>query len=261
MTQKTLLKYSIIILLLMFTMSFLLISYGETFYLQKQDKESSFEQAKPTSDILKVRAYQFSIDILKEKFPNIEPIAGYDQNKVLQEAPNVFQVTLEGTKGSIWYCVIQYSELENTFKVIELVESVTADEIVTGEEASVEEEPIDGQIKGGILDSDETWSGEILVTRHVVIPEGVSLTLDPGTKVRFKHYRGYKEPGKRIGIEVNGGTLLALGEPNQQIWFTSDAAEPINGDWLEIFLNNTNTSRLDYVIVEFSHLGIKQFDS
>jgi len=40
--------------------------------------------------------------------------------------------------------------LENTFKVIELVEAVT------GEKYSVEEELIDWQIKGGILDHDET---------------------------------------------------------------------------------------------------------
>jgi hypothetical protein len=250
MANKNLPKYQFIIWLLIFITSFCLLSYGEALYLQKQD-----------SDILSVKAYQFSIDILKEKLPNVETITEYDQDKVLEEAPNVFQVTLEGTKGSIWYCVIQYMELENTFKVIELVEAVTANETVTGEDSSIKEEFKEGEIKGGILTHDETWSGQILVTKHIVVPEGVKLTIEPGTKVRFKHYRGYKEPGKRIGLEVNGGTLLALGKPNQQIWFTSDAEEPINGDWLEIFLNNTKTSRLDYVIVEFSLLGIKQFDS
>lgn len=116
-------------------------------------------------------------------------------------------------------------------------------------------------IKSGILTNDETWSGEILVTGAVIVPQGITLTIEPGTEVRFRHYRGYKEPWNRVGLVVEGGTLKAIGSPEKQIWFTSDAEAPINGDWLGISLHNTTNSEFRYVIVEFADLGISQFDS
>lgn len=122
-------------------------------------------------------------------------------------------------------------------------------------------EGVSNTTRFGVLSSDETWSGEILVTEQVVVPEGVTLNIEPGTVVKFRHYRGYKEPGRRIGLSVEGGILRALGTPERQIWFTSDAVEPVNGDWSGIMLGNTATSALDYVIVEFGEMGVEQFDS
>jgi len=113
--------------------------------------------------------------------------------------------------------------------------------------------------KGGPLTQDETWSGEILVTDTVIVPEGVTLTIEPGTMVRFRHYRGYQE-GK-VGLIVQGGTIKAIGGPTEQIWFTSDAPDPINGDWGGITLVNTEDSEFDYVIVEYAEIGIEQFAS
>ncbi len=114
--------------------------------------------------------------------------------------------------------------------------------------------------KSGILEQNEIWSGEIHVTGYVVVPEGITLTIEPSTIIKFKHYRGYKEPWKKLGMEVNG-TLKAVGTPEKQIWFTSDAEDPINGDWLGIVLGDTKNSEFNYVIVEFGELGIAQFDS
>ncbi len=115
--------------------------------------------------------------------------------------------------------------------------------------------------RGGTIGADEIWSGEILVTGSVTVPEGVTLTIEPGTVVRFGHYRGYREPWRKTGLSVEGGTLKAVGNPGEQIWFTSDAPDPANGDWLGISLAGTNDSEFSYVIVEFGEMGIEQFDS
>lgn len=115
--------------------------------------------------------------------------------------------------------------------------------------------------KAGILKQNETWSGEILVTGTVVVPPGITLIIEPRTTVKFNHYRGYKEPWKKAGITVEGGTLKAVGTPEKRIWFTSDADDPINGDWQGIYLSNTKNSEFKYVIVEFGEMGIQQFDS
>jgi hypothetical protein len=114
--------------------------------------------------------------------------------------------------------------------------------------------------KGGTIMQDETWSGTIFVNDSIVVPVNVTLMINPGTRILFAPSRDYKNQ-KTVGFAVVGGTVKAIGTPDQQIWFTSDTEVPINGDWGGIELYNTNTSVFKYVIVEFSGLGISQFDS
>lgn len=115
--------------------------------------------------------------------------------------------------------------------------------------------------KGGTIFSDETWSGEILVSDSIFIPNGVTVTILPGTVVKFQHYRGYREPSKRLGIEIQGA-LIAEGSPQNQIWFTSNAPDPINGDWRMLrFVHADDRSVLNYTIVEFALQGINLWDS
>jgi hypothetical protein len=116
-------------------------------------------------------------------------------------------------------------------------------------------------VKGGTITQNETWSGEILVNKSIGIPESVTLTIEPGTVVKFKHYRGYKEPWGKIGFLVNGGTIKAIGTPDKPIWFTSDAEDPINGDWGGIELHHTNDSEFKYIILEYAVSSLLQLDS
>ena len=43
--------------------------------------------------------------------------------------------------------------------------------------------------------------------------------------------------------------------------YSSDAQDPINGDWMHINIDHSKNSKLDHVIVEFAELGLSQFDS
>ncbi|MHA2288712.1 MAG: hypothetical protein ACXABG_07985, partial [Promethearchaeota archaeon] len=114
--------------------------------------------------------------------------------------------------------------------------------------------------KGGALSQDETWSGVIFVSESVFIPENITLTILPGTQILCKPNRDYRSTST-VGFSINGGTILAIGTPTNQIWFTVDHENPINGDWGGIELYNTNTSIFKYVIVEYAVLGIAQFYS
>ncbi|MFX0177485.1 MAG: right-handed parallel beta-helix repeat-containing protein, partial [Candidatus Hodarchaeota archaeon] len=115
-------------------------------------------------------------------------------------------------------------------------------------------------IKNETINSDETWSGNILVTSSITVSKGATLTILPGTVVKFKHYRGYKNPEMRLSLFILG-TIKALGAADQQIWFTSDAEPPINGDWDGIYMNGTTNSIFNYTIVEYGLVGIVQFHS
>lgn len=119
---------------------------------------------------------------------------------------------------------------------------------------------VSGRVGGSLL-WDQVWRGEVLVESTVIVPQGVTLTIAPGTKVRFRHYRGYKEPERKPGLIVLG-TLRAVGTPKEPIWFTSDADDPINGDWRMIrFENASDESIIQYTIVEFAQQGINVWHS
>lgn len=111
-------------------------------------------------------------------------------------------------------------------------------------------------IVGGTLSEDTTWQGFIHVEDSVVVPENVTLTILPGTFLEFEHYRGYKG-GSRKSISSTGGDIVAIGTPEKQIWFTSDADDPINGDWGGIYCMNTNATVFKYAIIEFAFIGIE----
>jgi len=109
------------------------------------------------------------------------------------------------------------------------------------------------QIKSGFIEQDEVWSGQILITETVEVLKGATLTIEPGTVVKFKHYRhGYTEPSERVGLVIEG-KLVAVGTSEKPIWFTSDADEPMNGDWDKItFWYAEDGSIIKYAIVEFA---------
>ena len=111
------------------------------------------------------------------------------------------------------------------------------------------------------ISQDEVWSGEIHIENEIFVPKGVTLTIMPGTVVKFKPYRGYTEPGGRLGMVIKG-TLIAIGTPENQIWFTSDSSDPINGDWRMLrFKDVGDDSVIKYAIVEFAQQGINMWNS
>lgn len=112
---------------------------------------------------------------------------------------------------------------------------------------------------GGEIKSDQNWAGEILVTESVSVAKAATLTIEPGAVVRFRHNRDYKNPAK-LGLYVEG-TLKAVGTPEKQVFFTSDAAEPQNGDWHMIRLEGKTHSEIMYAVIEFAQQGVNMWQS
>jgi hypothetical protein len=71
-------------------------------------------------------------------------------------------------------------------------------------------EKVEVQKKGGMLYHDETWLGDILVVDTVKVPAGITLTIEPGTTIKFKHDRDYKT-FDTAGLVIDGGTIKAIG--------------------------------------------------
>lgn len=114
---------------------------------------------------------------------------------------------------------------------------------------------------GGKISQDTTWSGEVLVNSAVDVDAGVTLTIQPGTRVKFKHYRGYKDPDQKLSLVVKG-RLIAEGTANQPIYFTSDASDPQNGDWSMVRLvSPSGPCRISYAVFEFAQQGLNSWQA
>ncbi len=90
----------------------------------------------------------------------------------------------------------------------------------------------------GSLTGDETWDGTVTLTGDVTVPDGVTLTIEPGTTIKAVALNDGVSGGadtSRIELIVNG-TLSAEGTEALPIVFTSDAGSPAAGDWSGIRL-------------------------
>ncbi len=140
---------------------------------------------------------------------------------------------------------------------------------------------VSNTIRKGTVFEDEIWSGEIHIIGDIIVKNGVTLTIEPGTRVliaanqdaenlfndpfemkqgiRQEHpgedpyYRGvhfgepFRDEGNHISIHIRG-TLHAVGTPGQMITITSDSPTPGIYDW-NFF--NFDKGVLSYCIMEY----------
>ncbi|KPK81241.1 MAG: hypothetical protein AMS27_15640, partial [Bacteroides sp. SM23_62_1] len=119
----------------------------------------------------------------------------------------------------------------------------------------------------GIISTNTTWDTDgspYIVTATVLVSPGVTLGIAPDVTVKF--YANTK-------LQVDG-TIIARGNANQRILFTSNASTPNPGDWDGIsFTNNsvdasydgsgnyTSGCILEYCIIEYAGPGINILQS
>jgi len=106
---------------------------------------------------------------------------------------------------------------------------------------------------GGSISLDEFWNADtVKVIADVIIENGITVSINAGVKLEFQDY---------YLIDVKG-TILAIGEPENPIYFTSKYPEAFMvdhsefGAWNGINFNNVSTlnssSKLEYCIFEYS---------
>lgn len=115
-------------------------------------------------------------------------------------------------------------------------------------------------IPGHQLQSDERWSGTVHLTGDIVIPMGISLTIDPGTTI----YVTTQQPDWDSGFTKNKvdiyckGTLIAIGTPMQRITFISDSSAPNRMSWRGIGFSG-DAMTLKYCTVACAEYGVFNF--
>lgn len=119
--------------------------------------------------------------------------------------------------------------------------------------------------KYGYITSDEIWSGEIRVIGDIIVPQGITLTIKPGTTVLVsankdkenlmtvpewqlsgiaKERTNYIHEGEPFRDEPNhitiwiAGTFNAVGTAKEKIIIKSDSQNPGRYDWNTLYVGN-----------------------
>lgn len=116
--------------------------------------------------------------------------------------------------------------------------------------------PALGLARPTMLTADTVWSGEVMVADKVVVDANVTLLIRPGTVVCFD--KAAEEERKPGGSLLVYGTLIAKGNAEQPILFTSAAQRPAPGDWEGIRFLETRgpPSVLEHCRIEFAERAL-----
>jgi len=118
------------------------------------------------------------------------------------------------------------------------------------------------------IEKDTVWEGRIRVTGDVLVKEGATLTVKPGTVVRFDTLDAKldKDGGRNmLGLDspyfpgaeiIVRGRILAVGTSDRPITFTSSdkAAKP--GAWGAINLLGSNGNVIEYCRIYYAYNGV-----
>jgi hypothetical protein len=123
----------------------------------------------------------------------------------------------------------------------------------------------DVKVIGGVtLDKDTVWSGSFLIEGDVYVPPGVTLTVMPGTIVKFrrideksdKNLFGIDSPYYPHAEVIVRGTIIAKGTEKRPIVFTSAERDAGPADWGAINLLGSRGNILEYVKVLCAYNGV-----
>ncbi|HBZ00871.1 MAG TPA: hypothetical protein DEO84_06060 [candidate division Zixibacteria bacterium] len=99
----------------------------------------------------------------------------------------------------------------------------------------------------GNLATNTTWSGDVYIYNTLTVPSGITLTIQPGTKIY-----AYKDATLYIQ-----GTLNANGTASDSVKFICLGGNPQPGDWYGIYVDTAATCSLSYCTVRYANYGVE----
>ncbi|MRR36424.1 hypothetical protein EG829_17475, partial [bacterium] len=108
--------------------------------------------------------------------------------------------------------------------------------------------------RDAILTEDTAWRGEVYVEGSLTVAPQTTLTLEPGTVVRFRRTVAGEGAGPLLLVQ---GRLVARGSAEAPVRFTSSFSDPRAGEWQGIiFLGSEKKNHLEQCRVEGAAAGI-----
>ena len=103
-----------------------------------------------------------------------------------------------------------------------------------------------------VLTEDTVWRGEVLIEGALTLAPQATLTIMPGTVVRFRFQ------GTQVPLLVVQGRIVAVGTREAPILFTSNFAVPAAGDWQGIMLlGSEKKNQLEFCRIQGAQTGLE----
>jgi hypothetical protein len=107
-----------------------------------------------------------------------------------------------------------------------------------------------------VISSDTIWQGEILISGVISIKRGATLTIRPGTVVKFKRIDRDKNNVGDGEIMVEG-RLIAKGTSDKKIVFTSAEEKPKISDWSYVqFISSDPDNVIENCEFQYAYAGV-----
>ena len=103
-----------------------------------------------------------------------------------------------------------------------------------------------------LLSEDTVWRGEVLVEGTVTVAPQATLSIEPGSVIRFRR------AGARVPLLLVQGRLVAAGSKDSPIVFGSNFAQPVAADWQGVMLLGSEKKNiLENCRIEGAQTGIE----
>ena len=119
-------------------------------------------------------------------------------------------------------------------------------------------------VNKGVINQDTIWQGEVLITGDVEVAKGATLTILPGTVVRFKKIEDFgpeklsqdKENHFPKAEIIVKGSLYAQGSLENKITFTSAEKSPHPGDWGAVNFLGSVQNIIEFCVFTYAHTAV-----
>jgi TonB family protein len=117
----------------------------------------------------------------------------------------------------------------------------------------------------GEITQNTRWSGAVYINGDVIVPRGILLSIEKGTRILFKPKTDIGKSGKdkeRAELIVHGVLIAESNNPQEPIIFSVQSKKPQMNDWYGIIIKNFyDKSSLKNCIVEFGYKGLTCYGS
>jgi ubiquinone/menaquinone biosynthesis C-methylase UbiE len=108
-----------------------------------------------------------------------------------------------------------------------------------------------------MIDTDTVWKGNVIINGKVSVKRGVTLTIEPGTIVKFNKL-DRDNNGVGDGEIMVEGRIIARGTSQDRIIFTSDEKMPKAKDWSYVLLLATGEDNIfEYCEFQYAFSGLQ----
>src|SRR5512133_529118 len=110
-------------------------------------------------------------------------------------------------------------------------------------------------LSDSVIDRDTVWQGEIHISGVISVKRSATLTIRPGTVVKFRKTDKDKNKVGDGEIMVEG-RMVARGTSDKRILFTSAEEKPQRGDWSYVqFISSDPGNIIEYCQFEYAYAG------